>query len=89
MNSEQFLRLLHRDGFPEPIEVQQVPNGQMGVHEHPFEVKALVIEGDITIAIDGLSKIYRAGDIFQLALKQAHTESYGSEGVKYLASRKQ
>ena len=89
MNSEQFLRLLHRDGFPEPIEVQQVPNGQMGVHEHPFEVKALVIEGSITIVINGLSQNYSAGDIFQLELMQPHAESYGSQGVKYLASRKQ
>ena len=89
MNSEQFLRLLHRDGFPEPIEVQQVPNGQMGVHEHPFEVKALVIEGSITIVINGLSQNYSTGDIFQLELLQPHAESYGPQGVKYLASRKQ
>ena len=89
MNSEQFLQLLLREGFPEPVEVQQIPNGQLGIHEHPFEVKALVVEGDITIVIDGLSKIYKAGEIFQLELKQPHAESYGSEGVKYLASRKQ
>ena len=89
MNSEQFLQLLRRDGFPEPVEVQQVPNGQIGVHEHPFEVRALVVEGDITIVIDGLSKNYKAGEIFHLELKQPHAESYGPEGVKYLASRKQ
>ena len=89
MNSEQFLQLLRRDGFPEPVEVQQVPNGQIGVHEHPFEVRALVVEGDITIVIDGLSRNYKAGEIFHLELKQPHAESYGSEGVKYLASRKQ
>ena len=89
MNSEQFLQLLRRNGFPEPVEVQQAPNGQLGIHEHPFEVRALVVEGDITIVIDGLSKIYKAGDVFHLELKRLHGESYGSEGVKYLASRKQ
>ena len=89
MNSKQFLQLLRQDGFPEPVEVQQAPNGQLGIHEHPFEVKALVVEGDITIVIDGLGKIYKAGEIFHLELKQPHAESYGSEGVKYLASRKQ
>jgi mannose-6-phosphate isomerase-like protein (cupin superfamily) len=89
MNSEEFLQLLRREGFPEPVEVQQVPNWQLGIHEHPFEVKALVVEGDITIEINGLSTIYKAGDIFHLELKQPHAESYGSEGVKYLASRKQ
>jgi hypothetical protein len=89
MNLGEFLQLLRRDNFPEPVEVQQVPNGRLGIHEHPFEVKALVVKGDITIEIDGLSRIYRVGDMFHLALKQPHTESYGSVGVKYLASRKQ
>ena len=89
MNTEQFLRLLRDEGFPEPVEVQQIPNGSLDVHEHPFEVKALVLEGSIEIATNGLSKTYQAGDIFQLQYKQPHSESYGPFGVKYLASRKQ
>ena len=89
MNSEQFLQLLRLDGFPDPVEVQQPPNGRLSTHEHPFEVRALVMEGDITIDIDGVSKVYEAGDIFQLEFKQPHAESYGPIGVKYLASRKQ
>jgi len=89
MNTEQFFNFLRQDGFPEPVEVQQIPNARLGIHEHPFEVRALVVEGSIEIVIDGLSKIYKAGDIFQLSLNQPHSESYGAEGVKYLASRKQ
>lgn len=89
MNSEQFLHLLRQDGFPEPVEVQQAPNGRFGIHEHPFEVKALVVEGDISIVVEGLCRNYKAGEIFHLELKQPHEESYGTEGVKYLASRKQ
>jgi quercetin dioxygenase-like cupin family protein len=89
MNTAQFLDFLRQDRFPEPVEVQQIPNGGLGVHEHPFEVRALVIEGSIEIVIDGSSKTYKAGDIFQLSLNQPHSESYGAEGVKYLASRKQ
>jgi hypothetical protein len=89
MNSEQFLQLLRQDGFPEPVEVQQCPNGRLGIHEHPFEVRALVVEGNITIVTNGLSQNYSTGDIFQLELMQPHAESYGPQGVKYLASRKQ
>ena len=89
MNTEQFLRLLREDGFPEPVEVQQIPNGSLDMHEHPFEVKALVLEGSIDIMVDGLSTTYQTGDIFQLQYKQPHSESYGPSGVKYLASRRQ
>ena len=88
MNQEQFLQSLLQDGFPEPVEVQQVPSGRLGVHEHPFEVRALVIEGYITIVVDGRSRNYNVGDVFQLELMQPHAESYGPQGVKYLASRK-
>ena len=89
MNTEQFLHLLREGGFPEPVEVQQIPNGSLDVHEHPFEVKALVVDGSIEIVMNGFAKTYRAGDIFQLQYKQPHSESYGPSGVKYLASRKQ
>lgn len=88
MNTEQFLQSLNRDGFPEPVKVQQAPNGYLEDHEHPFEVRALVMEGSIAITINGHKNIYNTGDIFQLAFKQPHAESYGPDGVKYLASRK-
>lgn len=89
MNSEQFLQSLRQDGFPDPVEVQQPPNGRLDIHEHPFEVRALVIDGAITISIDDVSKIYKTGEIFHLSFKQPHAESYGPQGVKYLASRRQ
>jgi quercetin dioxygenase-like cupin family protein len=89
MNTEQFLLQLQRDGFPDPVEVQQSSNGQLGNHEHPFEVRALVIQGSIDITIGGESRTYGAGDVFELGFKEVHSESYGPEGVKYLASRKQ
>jgi len=89
MNTEQFLLQLQQDEFPEPVEVQQVSNGKLGNHEHPFAVRALVIQGSIDIVIHGVSRTYGVGDVFELGFKEVHSESYGSEGVKYLASRKQ
>lgn len=89
MNTKQFLRLLREDGFPDPVEVQQAPNGFLAVHEHPFEVKALVLNGSIDIVVLGNRTVYQAGDVFHLEYEQSHSESYGPEGVKYLASRKQ
>ena len=89
MNTEQFLLQLQQDEFPEPVEVQQVSNSKLGNHEHPFTVRALVIQGGIDIVIHGVSRTYGVGDVFELGFKEVHSESYGSEGVKYLASRKQ
>lgn len=89
MNKDQFLKLLSQSGLPDPVEVQQAPNGRLDRHTHPFAVCALVIEGDIEIETDEGSRRYMAGDVFELRYEQPHTETYGSQGVKYLASRKQ
>lgn len=88
MNTEQFLELLQQEGFPAPVEVHQIPNGSVGLHTHPFKVKALVIQGSIQITLNGRTAEYHTGEMFQLDFEQAHEESYGPEGVIYLASRK-
>jgi quercetin dioxygenase-like cupin family protein len=88
MNQAQFIQEMQEAGFPDPIEVQQLPNGGLGNHTHPFAVRALVIEGYIDIEIAGNSHRYAQGDIFQLSCNELHAERYGPQGVKYLASRK-
>jgi hypothetical protein len=88
MNKAEFIQMLQQEGYPDPVEVKQVPNGSLGDHTHPFAVKALVIDGSIDITIQGNRKKYSAGDIFELAFEEMHSESYSSTGVIYLASRK-
>jgi quercetin dioxygenase-like cupin family protein len=75
-------------GYPEPVEVQQAAYGHLGDHTHPFAVQALVLEGIIELEISGKVQTYRAGDVFHLGYEQLHSEAYGPEGVRYLASRK-
>jgi quercetin dioxygenase-like cupin family protein len=87
MNTTQFIEMLQQQGFPDPVEVRQVPNGSLGEHTHPFAVKALVIDGSIDISIQGDRKTYSIGDVFQLGFQELHSESNGPTGVIYLASR--
>jgi len=88
MNQDDFLKGLSQDGFPEPVLVVRERGGFLENHTHPFEVKALVTQGQIDIVIDGLKQTYLAGDVFHLIHSQEHAESYGNQGVQYLASRK-
>jgi len=89
MNPVQFIFMLRQEGYPEPVEVVREPLGQLDNHTHPFEVKALVIEGSIDLLIDGVQKQYLPGEIFHLGLEELHAETYGPQGVRYLASRKE
>ena len=69
---------------------QQLKTGDGGldVHTHDFEVIALVIEGSITVRCAEIESVYESGQVFHLAFRQPHSERYGRNGVKYLASRK-
>lgn len=89
MNQQVFLKILSEEGFPEPVLVVREKGGFLDKHAHPFEVKALVTEGQINIVIDGVTRTYLAGDVFHLTHSQEHAENYGGEGVQYFASRKE
>ena len=87
MTKEEFLNHLKALGCPEPVLVVREPKQRVDLHQHDFEARALITEGDITIEVDGVSTTYKVGDVFHLTRNQPHTEQYGVNGVTYLASR--
>ena len=88
MNRDQFIQTLGQEGYPDPVEVLREPNGRLDHHTHPFEVKALVLSGSIELTINGITSHYSKGSIFHLGFEEPHSETYGPQGVHYLAARK-
>ena len=88
MHRDEFLALLSREGFHEVVTVTREPHGSLDVHAHPFEAKALIVAGDLTIRAGESQRHYRPGDVFHLATHAPHSESYGPDGVTYLVGRK-
>ena len=88
MDRNSFLQMLAAEGFPEPVTVERAANGGLEPHRHEFEAKALIVEGEITLEVDGRKTVYRPGEVFHLATNQLHAEQYGAQGVRYLSARK-
>lgn len=89
MNADIFSQVLQREGFSAITTVTREPDGFLDTHTHPFEAKALILAGEIRIQCAGQEeKLYRPGEVFHLAHEEAHSESYGPEGVSYLVGRK-
>ncbi|APB99660.1 cupin domain-containing protein [Polynucleobacter asymbioticus] len=88
MKPEAFLEKLAKEDFPSSVLVEREVGGFLDLHSHPYEVQALVIEGQIDITIGGIKTAYLAGDVFHLLPNQIHSENYAAKGVKYLASRR-
>ncbi|MFY4703448.1 cupin domain-containing protein [Burkholderia glumae] len=87
MDHDTFVAALAREGFAAPVAVRREP-GSMAEHAHPFEAKALIVAGKITLRIAGVDTVYRPGDVFHLPAQTPHAEFYGPAGVDYLAGRK-
>jgi quercetin dioxygenase-like cupin family protein len=89
MNEEQFRGELARDGFPAPVLVERDSTYALDAHQHPFEAFALIIEGEITIEVNGVKTEYRQGQTFRLPPDVPHREFAGPQGVRYLSGRKE
>jgi quercetin dioxygenase-like cupin family protein len=88
MEREEFLGILAREGFAEAVTVKRDANAMLDVHEHPFEAKALILAGELTLRVGETDLIYQPGDVFHLRAHEAHAERYGADGVTYLVGRK-
>jgi quercetin dioxygenase-like cupin family protein len=88
MDKADFKIQLEAELFNEIVEVVKPANEFVGIHTHPFEAKALIVQGELSISVNNVSRLYKLGDVFQLAPNTPHTEQYGPTGVSYLVGRK-
>lgn len=88
MDTEQFLNMVRAEGFNEVVRVAREPGAMLESHTHPFEAKALILDGEIRISSATGDRTYRAGEIFHLHAHEPHAEFYGPDGVQYLVGRK-
>ena len=88
MDHEKFAQQLTDEGFDEVFTKSLPAKQQLAAHSHPFEVKALVTQGQVTLGVAGQLNTYRVGDVFTMASGCEHTELYGDNGVSYVVGRK-
>ena len=88
MNRVEFEAELHREGYAEIVDRRMEPGTVNPEHEHEFDARLLVLEGEMAVARDGAEQVYRAGDTFAMTAGCRHTERGGPAGARYLAGRR-
>ena len=88
MDQQSFEVALKRAGFEDITTKVTLNEKHNPEHSHPFEVRAMVLEGALTLTWDGQTKTFKAGDIFTMKRDCPHAESYGLQGAVILSGRK-
>ncbi len=87
MDLTEYRKQLKADGY-EVIDREMPAARFVDTHSHPFDVRAVVTEGEIELRCRGETKTYRVGDEFTMAAGVDHAETYGPQGVKYVLGRR-
>lgn len=88
MDTAAFEAGLKRDGFLEIETKSMNPNVSIGDHVHPYDVRAMVLEGEVTLTFEGRNQTCRPGDTLTMAANCEHREQYGPQGVRYIVGRR-
>jgi mannose-6-phosphate isomerase-like protein (cupin superfamily) len=86
LTREAFESDLRREGF-EVIHGGQKANFTEDMHAHGFDVRIMVLSGEITVNRDGGSVTFRAGEHCEIPGDCQHTTKVGPEGVAYIVGK--
>jgi hypothetical protein len=74
-------------GCDEVIARSWEPDSEQPTHSHPFRARALVVQGEMWLTEDGVTRHLLAGDRFDLSAGKLHAERYGPQGATYWVAR--
>jgi quercetin dioxygenase-like cupin family protein len=87
MDQRTFEAELKRDGYE--VTTNTTPGAKVNPeHHHPFDVKALVLKGAMSLTREGETRTYKAGETFSMPRGCVHFESYGEGETVTLVGRK-
>ena len=85
---ESFATQARSQGFDEVLVREWEPHHVTPEHSHPFDVEALVIQGEFWPPLGGQPRHVQAGDTFKLQRDVMHVERYGAQGAVFWAARR-
>lgn len=88
LDFEQFAAQARADGFDEVLVREWAASQQVGQHQHPFDVKAIVARGELWLSCGAQARHLPAGSSFELARNRPHDELYGSAGATLWVARR-
>jgi len=88
MNPAELEERLHSEGFGHTYVWQDGPGQRYAEHTHPVETAHIILEGELTLTMDGQSTTYRVGERCDIPAGAVHAARMGPGGCRYLIGEK-
>ncbi|MDB5804368.1 MAG: Cupin 2 conserved barrel domain protein [Betaproteobacteria bacterium] len=89
MQRAEFESAIRGEGFAEIIGKTAPPDFEAKPHTHPWDVRILVLEGQMTVVKQGVPHVCNPGDTFSMDAHCEHFEKYGAAGSTYVLGRRE
>jgi quercetin dioxygenase-like cupin family protein len=80
MDFDTFSDSMKMQGFDQVVKGIWDPRTTVEEHTHPFDAKALVVQGEVWLTANGHTEHLLPGATFELPANLPHSERYGAEG---------
>jgi len=81
-------RQLHGEGFPHTYVWQDGPHAFYSDHTHAVETAHIILDGEMTLTMNGESQTYRTGDRCDVPAGAVHSAQMGPQGCRYIVGEK-
>ncbi|KAL1923149.1 uncharacterized protein VTP21DRAFT_9525 [Calcarisporiella thermophila] len=79
---------LRTEGYTHIFEWSDPPNAHYPPHVHSTETTHLILEGELTLAMNGQTRTFVAGDRADVGAQELHEAWMGPNGCRYLVGEK-
>lgn len=88
MSEKDFEKKLHAEGFSHTYVWQDRAHAFYPEHTHPCETAHIILEGEMTLTMDGQTHTFRAGERCGVPAGAVHSARMGPAGCRYLIGEK-
>lgn len=88
MKKQEVKERLQREGYGSVRELKDAPNESFPEHTHKGDHIMVVIEGSVSIKVEGKNLDLKAGEEFRCPAGVPHSATMGPEGCEYIVGEK-
>ena len=89
MNEEERVAQLVNEGFSHTYVWEDVPNARYPNHTHGVDTAHIILSGEMTLTMDGVTRTYRVGERCDVPANAVHSARMGPKGCRYLIGEKE